>query len=54
MAEEQLLVATVNVNGVRAAVRRGMRAWLDVRDPDVLLLQEVRAPDAELRKALPG
>ncbi|ABS05442.1 exodeoxyribonuclease III [Kineococcus radiotolerans] len=52
--EKQLLVATVNVNGVRAAVRRGMHSWLDARDPDVLLLQEVRAPDAELRKALPS
>ncbi|MEZ0166195.1 exodeoxyribonuclease III [Kineococcus sp. LSe6-4] len=51
---EKLTVATVNVNGVRAAVRRGMQPWLDGRDPDVLLLQEVRAPDAELRKALPG
>jgi exodeoxyribonuclease-3 len=49
-----LVVATVNVNGIRAAVRRGMHAWLEARDPDVLLLQEVRAPDAELRKALPG
>ncbi|WP_432509888.1 exodeoxyribonuclease III [Kineococcus sp. SYSU DK001] len=52
--KKQLVVATVNVNGVRAAVRRGMPAWLEQRDPDVLLLQEVRAPDAELRKALPG
>ncbi|WP_432561910.1 exodeoxyribonuclease III [Kineococcus sp. SYSU DK003] len=52
--EKQLVVATVNVNGVRAAVRRGMHPWLESRDPDVLLLQEVRAPDEELRKALPG
>ena len=47
------VIATVNVNGVRAAVRRGMHPWLAARDPDVLLLQEVRAPDEELRKALP-
>ncbi|GAA0300246.1 exodeoxyribonuclease III [Kineococcus aurantiacus] len=54
-AKKKLLtVATVNVNGVRAAVRRGMHPWLAERDPDVLLLQEVRAPDDELRKALPG
>lgn len=38
-----LVVASVNVNGVRAAHRRGMPAWLDRRQPDVLLLQEVRA-----------
>jgi exodeoxyribonuclease III len=49
-----ITVATINVNGVRAAVRRGMHPWLEGRDPDVVLLQEVRAPDAELRKALPG
>ena len=40
-----LTVATVNVNGIRAAFRRGMGEWLDVRKPDVLLLQEVRGSD---------
>ncbi len=50
-----LTVATVNVNGVRAAVRRGMRPWLAERAPDVLCLQEVRATDADLADALgPG
>ena len=38
-------VASVNVNGIRAAYRRGMGAWLSERRPDVLALQEVRAPD---------
>jgi exodeoxyribonuclease-3 len=45
-------VATVNVNGVRAAVRRGMGPWLAAREPDLLLLQEVRAPTSELERAL--
>lgn len=41
-----LRVATFNVNGIRAAVRRGFSGWLAKRDPDVVLLQEVRAsPD---------
>lgn len=40
-----LTIATVNVNGIRAAFRRGMGDWLDRRKPDVLLLQEVRASD---------
>jgi exodeoxyribonuclease-3 len=44
-----LRVASVNVNGVRAAYKRGMAEWLDGRDVDVLCLQEVRAPDAILR-----
>jgi exodeoxyribonuclease-3 len=40
-----LRVASVNVNGIRAAFRRGMGAWLASSVPDVLLLQEVRADD---------
>lgn len=39
-----LTVATANVNGIRAAFRRGMGPWIEARKPDVLLLQEVRAP----------
>ncbi|WP_418277704.1 exodeoxyribonuclease III [Isoptericola jiangsuensis] len=49
-----LTVATANVNGIRAAVRRGMDAWIAHRTPDVLLLQEVRAPDALLREHFTG
>ena len=47
-----LTVATVNVNGIRAAVRRGMHPWLGDLMPDVLCLQEVRAPDDALAEAL--
>ena len=43
-----LRVATANVNGIRAAQRRGMGAWLEERRPDILCLQEVRADDATL------
>ncbi|MFT4148165.1 MAG: exodeoxyribonuclease III [Micrococcaceae bacterium] len=38
-------IATVNVNGIRAAYRKGMEDWLTQRDVDILCLQEVRAPD---------
>lgn len=38
-----LRIATVNVNGVRAAFRKGMGDWLQGRDVDILALQEVRA-----------
>lgn len=48
-----LRVATVNVNGVRAAFRRGMGAWLASSAPDVLLVQEVRADDEVLADHLP-
>ncbi|HEY3546761.1 MAG TPA: exodeoxyribonuclease III [Propionicimonas sp.] len=37
-------VATVNVNGIRAATRRGFADWLAGRDCDLVALQEVRSP----------
>jgi len=39
-----LRVATHNVNGIRAAVRRGYPAWATARAADVVCLQEVRSP----------
>lgn len=39
-----LRVATVNVNGIRASVRRGFDTWLAARDCDIVGLQEVRCP----------
>lgn len=41
-----LRIASVNVNGIRAAYKNGMAGWLAARDVDILCLQEVRAPDA--------
>lgn len=46
-------VSTVNVNGIRAAARKGMREWLRVENPDVILMQEVRA-EAEIASDLLG
>ena len=43
---------TANVNGIRAAARRGGLAWLKAQAPDVLALQEVRASDAQLADVL--
>ncbi|WP_104091270.1 exodeoxyribonuclease III [Arthrobacter sp. GMC3] len=40
-----LRIASVNVNGIRAAYKHGMADWLAARDVDILCLQEVRAPD---------
>ena len=40
-----LKIATVNVNGIRAAFRKGMDAWLEQANPDVVLAQEVRASE---------
>jgi exodeoxyribonuclease III len=49
-----LTIATANVNGIRAALKRGMGEWVDTRKPDVLLLQEVRAPETLLSELLPA
>lgn len=50
----RIRVASVNVNGIRAAVRKGMLDWLDAADADVVTLQEVRAQDEHLASLLPG
>lgn len=50
----RIRIASVNVNGIRAATRKGMLEWLDAADIDVMALQEVRATEDELRQALPG
>ena len=38
-----LKVTTLNLNGLRSALRRGLEDWLRRERPDVLLFQEVRA-----------
>ncbi len=48
-----LTIATANVNGIRAAYKRGMGEWVDTRKPDVLLLQEIRAPESLLGDLMP-
>jgi exodeoxyribonuclease III len=47
-----LRVVTANVNGVRAAARRGGLAWLAASGADILCLQEVRASDEQLADVL--
>lgn len=36
-------VISYNVNGIRAAIRKGLMDWLKAADPDVLLIQETKA-----------
>ncbi|MEO7147494.1 MAG: exodeoxyribonuclease III, partial [Terrimesophilobacter sp.] len=43
-----LRVASVNVNGIRAAYRKGMGEWLEARDVDILAVQEVRAATEDI------
>jgi exodeoxyribonuclease-3 len=47
-----LHVVTANVNGIRAALRRGGLAWLGACGADVLCLQEVRATAEQVDEAL--
>jgi len=47
-----LRIASVNVNGVRAAFRNGMAPWLAGRNVDILCLQEVRAETDDLTALL--
>ena len=49
---DTLRLATVNVNGIRAAYRKGMGDWLEHRGIDVLAMQEVRADDSHLLELL--
>jgi len=49
-----LRIVTANVNGIRAAERRGGLEWLDQADADVICLQEVRATTEQLHEVLAG
>lgn len=41
-------IISYNVNGIRAAIRRGLLDWLKQAQPDVLLLQETKAHKEQL------
>ncbi len=51
-SDSPIRIASVNVNGVRAAFRKGMGEWLAGRDVDILALQEVRASTDDLTALL--
>lgn len=47
-----LIVSTVNVNGLRAAAKKGYIEWLSASTADVVCLQEVRAEPEQLPDAV--
>jgi exodeoxyribonuclease-3 len=47
---ENLKIATINVNGVRAAYRKGLAEWVIAESPDIIALQEVRAETTDLEE----
>ncbi|NKR48561.1 exodeoxyribonuclease III [Rhodococcus hoagii] len=46
------IITTVNVNGVRAAARKGLIDWLAGSQADVVCMQETRASDKQLHETL--
>lgn len=50
-------IISINVNGMRAAARKGMMQWLAEQNADVICVQETRAPEELLQSEiyqLPG
>src|SRR5690606_42121490 len=47
-------IASVNVNGIRAAARKGMADWIETSGVDILTIQEVRGQLEHLEAVLPG
>lgn len=43
-----LKISSLNVNGIRAAHRRGFADWVDQSDPDIICLQELRAMEHQV------
>jgi exodeoxyribonuclease-3 len=47
-------IATVNVNGIRAAFRKGMAEWLQETPAEIVTLQEVRAEHGDVVSLIPN
>src|ERR1700757_2692202 len=45
-------IVTYNVNGIRAALNKGLIQWLKATNPDVLCLQEIKAEKEQVDVAL--
>ena len=41
-------IITINVNGIRAAERKGFFSWLRKQNADVVCLQEIKAQEHQL------
>ena len=40
-------IVTYNINGIRAALRKGLDEWLKSTDSDVICLQEIKAREEQ-------
>ena len=41
-------IMSYNVNGIRAAMRKGFLEWLQAADPDVICIQETKAESSQV------
>ena len=45
-------ISSYNINGVRAAHRKGFVDWVEESNPDIICIQELRADEAQLPKEI--
>ena len=43
-----LRIISYNVNGIRAAIRKGLDQWIQVVDADIVCLQEIKAKEDQI------
>ncbi len=41
-------ILSYNVNGIRAAIRKGLLEWLQAANPDIICLQEIKATEDQI------
>lgn len=47
----KLKIISYNVNGIRAAIKKGLLEWLETENPDILLVQEIKAKPEQIDSA---
>jgi len=47
-----LRISTLNVNGIRAAERKGFTDWMAKSHPDIICLQELKALESQIPKSI--
>ena len=45
---KQMRIFSYNVNGIRAAISKGLLQWLELNSPDVICLQEIKATQDQI------
>ena len=41
-------IISYNVNGIRAAIKKGFIDWLEYESPDIICLQEIKAMEDQI------